>query len=99
MGLGLAILLTTSISARVRTVVVSLSVLFAVLLSNPSSVSSELTETLLLTTPLMTPRMVTVKLRVAPAGSVGNEQVSVPPICPTVGTVLQVPPAGTVCET
>ena len=47
---------------------------------------------------MSTPRAVMVTKRVSPAGTAGKVQLSVPPSALTAGTLVQVPPAWTVCD-
>ena len=47
---------------------------------------------------MSTPRAVMVTKRVSPAGTAGKVQLSVPPSELTAGTLVQVPPACTVCD-
>ena len=95
---GVATLLATCTSARVRTEVFSLAALLPVLVSNPRPVSSDTTVALLVPVPLATPRPVMVITRLWPAGITGKVQVSVPPRESTTGTTPQVPSNGTTCD-
>ena len=87
------VLLTTSTSARVRTLVDSLSVLLSGLVSQPAVISGDDSVATFSATPRAVPAIVTPMTRVAPESISGMLQDSEPPVGP-----LQVTPAGTLTD-
>ena len=88
--------LVIATSVRVLRVVSCEAVLFARLVSQPLSVSSDLTSTLLSIVPLASPSTLMVTVSDAFASITPQLHSSVPPKEPTAGTVVQVPPPETV---